>query len=197
MKQEDELPIRRKKRYTHVLINLMVNTDGQWKRIRAADWNEGGFNFFLDQEIKGKNALFKKGPQQFSGELVWGQKSIDDALLMEMVLNTLIFNRLKLLTHDKAMAGRIIKLTRAQGRIDEKKKLLKVVDSSVTTEAELEALLQKMKSEHQLYRYGVRTESSEWNKIVQNTLETTEVVLMLSRVGEKLTGLSMNRKEDE
>jgi hypothetical protein len=186
----DELPIRRRKRYNHVMINLMVKTGSLWKRIRAADWNEGGFNFILDQDITEKIPIFRKGAVQFSGEIVWSHKKTDDALHMEMVLNALILNRLKQLAQDKEMARRIIKLIRTPGRIDEKKKLLKIADNSQTTDADLEALWQKERTGHLLYRYGVKTESSEWNEIIQYTLETTDVLLKLGKVEEGLSGLS-------
>jgi hypothetical protein len=188
--QGDELPLRRKKRYNHVMINLMVKTGGQWKRTKAADWNEGGFNFILDEDLTEKITIFKKGAVQFSGEIVWSHKKTDDVFHMEMVLNTLILNRLKLLAQDKEMARRIIKLIRTPGRIDEKKKLLRIADSSLRTDADLEALWQKERPGHLLYRYGIKTASSEWKEIIEYTLETTDVVLQLGKVEEGLSGLS-------
>jgi hypothetical protein len=188
--QGDELPLRRKKRYNHVQINLMVKTGDQWKRIKAADWNEWGFNFILDQDLTEKIALFKKGAAHFSGEIVWTHKKTDEALHMEMVLNALILNRLKLLAQDKEMARRIIRLIRTPGRIDEKQKLLRIADPSLRTDADLEALWQKERSGHLLYRYGIKTASSEWKEIIEYTLETTDVVLQLGKMEEGLSGLS-------
>lgn len=186
MNQENKLPVRQKERYSHAFINLMIIIDEHWKRIRVTDWSEEGFNFFLDQNLKGNKAFFRKGNLQFSGEVIWRRKS-DEALLTEMILNTLIFKRLKQLTDSKEMAQRIIWLTRSSGRIKEKKKLLSTMSSLETIESEVKTLLEKEKSSHLNYRFGVRIEALEWKKIVQNTLKTTEVVLMLDKLEKKLS----------
>ncbi len=107
----------------------MVKVVEKWKRIKAADWTEEGFNFFLDQDLKGENASFKQSHQQFSGRVMWRRIGVNDALLTEGILNTLIFSRLKQLTEDKVMARRIIRLFRSPGRIEKKKKLLSTMNS--------------------------------------------------------------------
>jgi len=184
---KNELPVRQKNRYSHASINLMVMVDEKWKRIKAVDWNEEGFNFSLDQDLKGENAFFRQGHLQFSGEVKWRLKGVDDALLTEVIVNTLIVNRLKQLTEDRVMAQRIIRLIRSPGRIEEKKRLLSTMSSLETINSEVKALMEEDKFSHLVYRFGVRTEALEWKKIVQNTLETTEVVLILDKLGKKLS----------
>ena len=187
MNHEIELPVRRKNRYFHASINLMVMVDEKWKRIKAADWTEEGFNFFLDQDLKGENAFFRKGNLQFSGKVMWRRKGVDDALLTEVGLNTLIINRLKQLTEDRVMAKRIIRLIRSPGRIEEKKRLLSTMSSLEMINSEVKALVEEEKSSRPVHRFGVRTEALEWKKIVQDTLKTTEVVLILDKLEKKLS----------
>ena len=190
MERPRELSIRRKKRYSHVFINLMIKSDSQWKRIRATDWNEDGFNFLLDQGIEGKEVFFKKGEIKFTAEIVWSHKTTDESFCLELVLNRLIFDHLKQLAPDKEIAWRIIKLTRSPGLIEEKKKLLSVINRSLVTDDDFQALLKEEKSRVAVYRFGVRTESLEWNTIVRSTLQATEFVLKLDKVGERLADFS-------
>jgi hypothetical protein len=194
---KNELPVRQKNRYFHATINLMVLVDEKWKRIKAVDWTEEGFNFFLDQDLKGKNAFFRQGHLQFSGKLIWRRKGVDDVLLTEVGLNTLIFNRLKQFTEDKVMAQRIIRLIRSPGRIEEKKRLLSTVSSMETINSEVKALMEKEKSSLLVHRFGVRTEALEWEKIVKNTLKTTEVVLILDKLEKKLSTFMEEVKTDK
>jgi len=68
---------------------------GEWKRIKALDWNEDGFNFFADDETTDPQIMFKKGAYQFSGEIVWRRRNDDNAIILEMLLNTFLSEQLK------------------------------------------------------------------------------------------------------
>jgi hypothetical protein len=166
----------------------MVKIGDRWKRIRAADWNDGGFNFLLDQELMEEFMLFRKGTVEFSGQIVWSRQKIDESVQIEMVLNTLIIGRLKQLARDKEMAQRIIRLIRSYGRIDQKKELLRLADGLPQNDKELENLIRQQRSDHHFFHYGVKVDSPEWTGIVYQTLEASDVVLKLGKLGEELSG---------
>jgi hypothetical protein len=188
--QKEEIPFRRKKRYNHVTINLMIHVKGQWRRIRAADWNEIGFNFILDQELTEEFPLFKKGAMEFNGQIVWSHQRVEESAQMEMILNNLIIGRLNQLARDKEMAKRIIRLIRSPGLIDQKKGLLRLADGLPQNDEELEDLCRKERLDHHFFRYGVKIDSSEWVEIVKQTLEASDVLLKLGKLGEGLSNLS-------
>ncbi|MBI5740895.1 MAG: hypothetical protein HZA16_09250 [Nitrospirae bacterium] len=55
------MDIRRKKRYSHIYIGLKVRVNGTLEPIKALDWNEDGFNFYIDRGIDEAGLMFKKG----------------------------------------------------------------------------------------------------------------------------------------
>jgi hypothetical protein len=188
--QGDDISIRRKKRYNHVLINLMVQTGDQWKRIRAADWNEVGFNFIFDQDLTERSLTFKKGTVQFTGQIVWSHRKSDETFLMETVLNTMILNHLKKLASDRETAQKMLELIRISGRIEEKERVLKKIDDFPGDYKAVRELIQKEKPDYPYFRYGVKIASPDWEEIIHQTLKASEVVLQLSKLGEGLSNLS-------
>ncbi|MFA5074024.1 MAG: hypothetical protein WC539_09050 [Nitrospirota bacterium] len=185
MSRESEIITECKKRYDHVTIGLLMKTGGTWRSIKAADWSETGFNFFFDQVLKEKIIIFRKGAEEFSGTVVWTCQSKDDDFKLEMLLNKLIFEHIKQLASDKATAQRIIRLCRTHGRIEEKKKLLSMVNDRLITDESLSQLLQKENPQNRLYRYGVQVDSPTWIAIVQTTLDATQIVLELEKIVKK------------
>jgi hypothetical protein len=59
LSDEFNLVIRQGKRYDNITIGLRCLVDGQWEGFRAIGWNEVGFNFYLDHEIKQIHLPFK------------------------------------------------------------------------------------------------------------------------------------------
>ena len=56
----------KKKRYSHASIGLRVKISDEWRSIRALDWNNTGFNFFVDAEINDVTMAFIN---QFKGDI--------------------------------------------------------------------------------------------------------------------------------
>ena len=188
MPEESKHCVRKKERYNHVYIRLQVKTGDEWITVRALDWNDIGLNFFIEREIEGNAVELKKGPKRFPGTIVWTRKSGDDTVILETILNTLLFEQLHKIDNKETM-GRIIRLIRAQGRIEEKKKLLSVLDPSILAEGKVDSMLEKDKMDTSPYRYGILMDSGEWREIVRNALDMTSAVIAMDKIKKGLAGL--------
>ena len=187
----DSVSIRRKKRYNHVPISLRIQIGDEWKWIKALDWNESGFNFYLDREIPDQPVGFKKSLLSFQGNIVWNRKNSDDSIIMEMILNTLLYDQLKKQGHlVKDSARRTINLIRTEGRIDEKIKLLITLGVNDFSYRDAEALINNHKKSFPMYRYGIRFDSAEWKDIVKHGLEISSSALIMDNIREELPGLA-------
>ena len=193
MTKNDSTSVRRNERYSHIYISLKVKAGSDWQLIKAADWNEDGFNFFSEHKFDEAEVFFKKGVNEFCGNIVWTRRSDDYGVIFEMILNTMLFEELEKLKDKKDVSGRIINLVRSQGRIEEKKKLLSALNRHIS-ETETEALAKKHNEENALYRYGVKVESPEWSEIVKYALDASEVVRVMDRLNENLSGLTNDNK---
>lgn len=179
---DQDAALRRGTRYNHVTITLWITSEETRRDIRALDWNEKGFSFFFDRQLPTSIMQFRKGTLVFDGELVWRHANTDEAYLREMLLNRLLSEKVKQIAGDRATAKRIVQLIRAHGMIAEKTAFLEKVDPTERAETVLRRLMDAERESHPVYRYGVRVESSEWNKIVKIALETTEVVLLMNKI---------------
>jgi hypothetical protein len=175
LSKEENLKVRRNKRYRNAFINLWLKTNNHWEAIKACDWNEEGFNFDLSIKIRHSNVLFKKDQKQFNGTIVWVLKHEDDDTIMEIILNNLLFARVMKLTDNKNTMHRIFVMIRTLGVREAKRELLDIFGIELS-DKELERLKDNYKSEHRLYRYGVKVESQEWSKMVRHIIETEPAV---------------------
>lgn len=182
---------RSKRRYDHVsiLLRIMAGDDGtDWKHIRAHDWNEKGFNFHFDQEIRGLELRFSKGAPEFSGNLVWTLKNDDERAIMEVILNNSLVRELKQFQGNRDLIRRALSMVRTKGLLDEKNKLLKHLGCEISSDDE-PLLIQGYKMKYPYYRYGVRIESDAWSEIVRQTLDLTSVVDTLDELNAMLETL--------
>ncbi|MBI5098979.1 MAG: hypothetical protein HZB30_07035 [Nitrospirae bacterium] len=181
--------IRRKKRYSHINIGLKVEINDAWKPIKALDWNEDGFNFYIDRDIDIDNVMFRKGVERFSGTIVWRRIINNDHVILEIILNRFLFEELGKIDLGSDNYRRIIKLIRTQGKQEEKEKLLIVLKGlSIVNDAL--STLEKYKIEQSLYRYGVKVVSEEWVRIVRYVLKTSSVVQVLDNIEKELSRIS-------
>lgn len=183
--QQKAADVRRMKRHDHVSINLRVQIGDEWRRIRANDWNEVGFNFYLDIDLTANRASFAKGASVFQGDLVWRYMNEDDHIVREMILNRLLIKHIRKAVHDRESLRRMLCLVRAKGLADEKRRLLSCLGVNITEEEEA-VMVQQSRAEYPLYRYGVKVDAKEWADVVRLTLETTSVLDIMEQINSDL-----------
>jgi hypothetical protein len=193
MTEKEMTKLRRKERYSHIYITLKVRTGNDWQLIKAVDWNEDGFNFFIEHNFEENEVFFKKGVNNFSGNIMWTRRSDHYSDLLEMILNTMLFEELDKMQDKEEIYERIISLIRSCDRIEEKKKLLAALNYRFT-EDETEMLAKKHHEENPLYRYGVKIKSEEWAGIIEYALEASSIVRVMDEINKNLSELSGDKK---
>ncbi|MDX9714666.1 MAG: hypothetical protein RBT37_04470 [Dissulfurispiraceae bacterium] len=188
--------VRRKKRYNHINISLKIKNQNEWEEIKALDWNEDGFNFFIPRDLNEKIQIFRKSLDAFEAEIRWCYKNDDQNVILELILNQLLFDQLKICNPDRQLAERVLDLSRQQSRILEKMRQLESMGYEIDDD-NLLSLVMKYKSDNPLFRYGVRVESDIWKHIVDETLRISSVVMDLDKLGRSLSGLNKLADEDE
>ncbi|MCE5312203.1 MAG: hypothetical protein LLF86_03525 [Nitrospiraceae bacterium] len=189
MEKKSDAGIRRKKRYNHVSISVKIKTESGWEEVKALDWNEDGFNFFINRELADKTQTFRKSVKPFDAEVRWGYKNDDQNVILELILNGLLFEQIKNRQADREMSRLVLEISRQQSRILEKMRLLETLGYEVDDDKLLE-MIAKYRAENPLFRYGVRVESAEWKHIVTETLKISSVVMDLDNVGRALSGFN-------
>jgi hypothetical protein len=196
LSENKQVAIRRKQRYSHIYIALNVKIGFQWKQIKALDWHDEGFNFFIEDEISYSNLLFKKGQAKFAGQVKWCRKCDDKTFNLEMTLNTLLYDELNRMDSKNKIFDRIVKVIRTDGMIDEKKKILEAINPEIT-ESEINRRIREQKQNPLLYRYGVKVSSPEWAAIEKYALEASSVVDAIDKVGKGLSQLADNMDQED
>ncbi len=161
---------RKAERFSHVYISLLLNLNNETKMIKALDWNNSGFNFFLDEKIEVKELVFKKNLKEFTGWVVWGIKNDDDSTILEMVINDKLLKHLEQQEEKKQNLISVFKMVRSVGVLEKKKDLLSTFGIKLTIndiEKEMDYYLKK----NPLYRYGIETDTEEWKEICEQTLK--------------------------
>lgn len=192
-KKEEAAGIRRKKRYNHVSISLKIKSENGWEEIKALDWNEDGFNFYINREISERIQVFRKSVKTFEAEIRWGYKNDDQNVILELILNRLLFDRLRERPDDRESAELVVQLSRMQSKILEKMRLLEHMGYEIDDD-HLLGMIAKYRAENPLFRYGVRVDSSEWKHIVSETLKISSVIMDLDKVGRSLS--EFNKSSD-
>jgi hypothetical protein len=167
---ENELSARKKERFSHVYISLVIKHNEESRIIRALDWNEIGFNFFLDEKLEEKELVFKKELKEFIGQVVWTFKNDDDSTILEMIINDMLLKHLEQHTEKNENLVRILKMVRSVGILDKKKELLSLFGIKLTIN-DIEKEIEFFKKENSLYRHGVEIESDDWKEICDQTLK--------------------------
>lgn len=185
-KNEDAAGIRRKKRYNHVSISLKIKSENGWEEIKALDWNEDGFNFYINRELADRIQVFRKSVKTFEAEIRWGYKNDDQNVILELILNKLLFDQLRTRPDDRESAELVVQISRMQSKILEKMRLLESLGYEIDDD-HLLGMIAKYRAEHPLFRYGVRVESDEWKHIVSETLKISSVLMDLDKVGRSLS----------
>jgi len=196
MPDKNRISLRSKKRYSHIYIALNIKIGFQWKQIKALDWNEDGFNFFIEDEIPYSNILFKKGQSKFAGQVKWRKRSDDRTFNLEMMLNTYLYEEINRLDGNKNTFDRVVKLIRTEGMIDEKKKILAALNPDIR-ETEINSRIREQSQDSSVYRYGVKVSSQEWTDIAKYALEASSVVDAIDKVGKGLSQLADTIEQED
>ena len=196
MSDNNQIAVRRKKRYSHIYITLNVKIGFKWKQIKALDWNEEGFNFFIEDEISYSNLLFKKGQTKFASQIKWCRKCDDKTFNLGMMLNTFLYEELNKLDSNNKTFDRIVKLIRADGMIEEKKNILAALNPEING-SEIDRRIREQKQNPLIYRYGMRVSSPEWTEIAKYALEASSVVDAIDKVGKGLSQLADNMDQED
>ncbi len=163
---------RKIERFSHVYISLLLKLNNETKMIKALDWNNSGFNFFLDEKTEEKELVFKKELKEFTGRVVWGIKNDDDSTILEMIINDKLLKHLEQKKEKKEDLIRVLKMVRSVGVLEKKKDLLSTFGIKLTIndiEKEMDYYIKK----NPLYRYGIESDSEEWKEICEQTLKTS------------------------
>jgi hypothetical protein len=163
---------RKAERFSHVYISLLLNLNNETKMIKVLDWNNSGFNFFLDEKIEAKELVFKKDLKEFTGRVVWGIKNDDDSTILEMIINDKLLKHLEQKKEKKEDLLRVLKMVRSVGVLEKKKDLLSTFGIKLTINdigKEMDYYIKK----NPLYRYGIESDSEEWKEICEQTIKTS------------------------
>lgn len=181
-----ELPSERGvDRYSHISIRLRCSIDAKWESVRAHDWNNFGFNIYLDHNLQQPTLRFAHGVDNFEGKIIWRAFSTGDDLIRTMVLNELLYKHSRT-TVKGELHARVVKLIREPGLISEKQAILKSLGVPMD-EKILSDLVARRRTELPMYRYGLQVESELWNAIVQHALDISSVALSLEKLSNALT----------
>ena len=162
---------RKVERFSHVYISLLLNFNNETKMVKALDWNNSGFNFFLEEKIEAKELVFKKDHKEFTGRAVWGIKNDDDSTILEMIINDKLLKHLEQQEEKKENLISVFKTVRSVGVLEKKKDLLSTFGIKLTINdiaKEMNCYIKK----NSLYRYGIESDAEEWQEICNQTLET-------------------------
>jgi predicted metal-binding transcription factor (methanogenesis marker protein 9) len=193
MAKNNMTKVRMKERHSHIYITLNVSTGNDWHLIKAVDWTEEGFNFFIQHEFNEKEVFFRKGINKFKGNIIWTRKNAHYSDILEMILNTMLFEELEKMDDKKEIFNRIVNLIRSSERIEEKKKLLLSLNRRITDD-ETEMLAKNHHEENALYRYGVKVESKEWTGITEYAFEASLAAYELDKINRNLSELAGEMK---
>jgi len=180
---------RKVERFSHVYISLLLNLNNETKMIKALDWNNSGFNFFLDEKIEAKELVFKKDLKEFTGRVVWGIKNDDDSTILEMVINNKLLKHLEQQEEKKENLISVFKTVRSVGVLEKKKDLLSTFGIKLTINdiaKEMNCYIKK----NSLYRYGIESDSEEWKEICNQTLETSPPKTTTNPIDELINKIS-------
>jgi hypothetical protein len=161
---------RKVERFSHVYISLLLNFNNEIKMVKALDWNNGGFNFFLDEKIEAKELIFKKDLKEFTGRVVWGIKNDDDSTLLEMIINDKLLKHLEQKEEKKEDLISVFKRVRSVGVLEKKKDLLSTFGIKLSINDIAKEMNYYIKK-NPLYRYGIESDSEEWKEICKQTLK--------------------------
>jgi len=165
-----DFTMRKEERFSHVYISLVLKIKEESKRIKALDWNDIGFNFFLDEKIEEKALVFKKALKDFTGQVVWSMKNDDDSTILEMIINDKLLKHLEQQEEKNKNFLRIFKMVRSVGILDKKKDLLSILGIKLTIN-DVDKEMEFYKKEKPLYRYGIVLDAEEWKEVCAQTLK--------------------------
>jgi len=178
--------LRNTDRYSHIQINLQFIFNGKWERIAALGWNDVGFNFFSMLEINDPLLKLKRGLTRLEGIIVWRSVSTSEEFIIDSIVNELLFNQAKEIKGDVGLHSRLIKLIRAPGMIDGKRKILASWGLDISNEQIAQIIIKRQLGDS-MFKYGVRIESEEWGTIVRNALNVSSVVLSLEKFSDSIS----------
>jgi len=189
-----KLSVRKEERFSHVYISLVLKRGEGSRTIRALDWNEIGFNFFLEEKIEEKELVFKKEQKTFTGRAVWGLKNDDDSTILEMIINNKLLKHLEQSEAKNKNLLRVFKMIRSVGLLDKKKDLLSLFGIKLTIN-DIDKEMDLYKKENSLYRYGIELESEDWAEVCEQTLKTAPPEKTAAPIDELIKTMSSSEKK--
>ncbi len=166
-------------RHTHIGIRLQFRSANQWERFEALGWNNVGFNFFHALDLPDQLEL-KRGLTRFDGQVVWRNRNTSDEVLLESLVNALIYKRASEMGSGSGLQVRLLKLIRVSAMVNEKRKILASLGLDIPDE-QLNDMLERKRLENPMYHYGVKVESEAWSGVVKNALSISSVVVSLEK----------------
>jgi hypothetical protein len=162
-------------RHNTIGLRLRYFTPVGWAQLEALAWNEVGFNFYWEHDVAEPCMVLKRGLNRFEGTIVWSSRSTDDEVVLALIVNELLYQKAREAAKDPGLHARLVKLIRAQGLVDEKRKALLALGFPLT-DAKVADLVAQRKVEHPMFRYGVKVDSPGWRAFVKSALSVTSVV---------------------
>lgn len=173
-------------RYSHISVSLRyLGSDAQWHAIKALGWNMQGFHFYSTQELAPGLMQFKRGLSPFRGKVVWRARQTDPEATRAMLVNEILFHKIRELLHQPELHARLVRLLRAPLLTAEKCQVLATFGVD-TSDATLSRMLVQRQLDQNLFRYGVRVDSEFWRTLVSNALSMSSVVLALESLSSAL-----------
>lgn len=167
-------------RHQHIGLRLRLRVGAYWEQVEALDWNQVGFNFYSAHTLDDATLEFKRGLVRFDGHIAWRAANTDPALVRTVLVNELLYQKVRETTHNPQLHERLVQLIRAEGLLAEKRKALTTLGLNMT-DARLDALVLERQSAQPLYRYGVQVESQAWRGFVDSAQQLTAVVEALDK----------------
>ncbi len=172
---------RAEDRHSHINIPLRFRVQGKWEQCDALGWNDVGFNFYHAQELPPSTLEFKRSLTAFEGTIVWRSLNSPNHVVLEALLNSLIFKQAKAVPNNAALQRRLIKLMRVADMVVPKRSVLASMGLGIS-DAKLEQMVAQHRLERPMYHYGVKVDSEAWRAIAKNAFAISSVVVSMEKM---------------
>ena len=172
-------------RHSYISVGLRYHHGDHWHPLRAFGWNAKGFNFHTTHEITATMLQFKRGLSPFDGSIVWRATQSDREGVLAMLINELLFQKVRAVASNKPLQARLITLIRAPLLVSEKRKVLASLGMTLDDQALLDQADQRLR-EQPMFRYGVSVDSDVWRRTVDDALHVSSAVASLESISSAL-----------
>lgn len=171
---------RTEDRHNHIGIRLQYRADDKWEYLEALGWNTVGFNFYHAQAMQGPQLELRRGLKRFTGTVVWQSRNTSDDVVLDTVVNRLLYTQAKTVLNNPQLHMRLIKMLRVPSVVKEKLQVLASLGAA-QSEAKMAELVAQRRLEHPMYHCGVRVQSNDWSGIVESALSVSSVLVSLEK----------------